>query len=179
MPARRAIWTVPYSGQEHDSRLEATVMTEQPQYWVIVGSPENLAKTREIGFTIQGIKSRHRKKAEQMRPGDKFVYYITGEKAFAGIVTVTSPYRESHGRIWASGDPKKAAEDYPYRLDIKPDLVLEEANFVDAEPIARQMEYAKKWPAANWTLAFQGNVHFIPEGDYEIIRKAIESAAGK
>ena len=54
-------------------------------YWIIVGSPENFARTAELGFTLQGIKSRHRKKAERMKPGDKIVYYITGRKAFAGI----------------------------------------------------------------------------------------------
>jgi predicted RNA-binding protein len=154
-------------------------MPNAQNYWVIVGSPDNLAKTRELGFTIQGIKSRHRKKAEQMWPGDKFIYYLTGQKAFAGIVTVESPYREEHEVIWASGDPKKAEEDYPYRLDISADVVLEEGNYVDAEPLARKMEYAKKWPAANWTLAFQGNVHLIPESDYLLIREAIETAAGK
>ena len=154
-------------------------MPNTQNYWVIVGSPDNLAKTRELGFTVQGIKSRHRKKAEQMWPGDKFNYYVTGEKAFAGIVTVESPYREEHDVIWASGDPQKAAEDYPYRVDISADVVLKEGTYVDAEPIARQMEYAKKWPAKNWTLAFQGNVHLIPESDYQLIREAIESAAGK
>lgn len=153
-------------------------MAEARNYWVIVGSPDNVAKTRELGFTIQGIKSRHRRKAEQMRPGDKFIYYVTGAKAFAGIATVKSAYREDHTVIWASSDPKKAAEDYPFRLDIEPDLLLGEDAYVDAEPIARQMDYAKKWPAANWTLAFQGNVHNIPESDYTLIRKAIERAAG-
>ena len=76
-------------------------------YWIIVGSPENFARTAERGFTVQGLKSRHRKKAERMRPGDKIVYYLTGVKALAGIATVTSPYFESHERIWESKDEKK------------------------------------------------------------------------
>ena len=63
-------------------------------YWIVVGSPGNFEKTAEYGFTVQGLKSRHRKKAERMNPGDKIVYYITGKKAFAGIVTVESPYFE-------------------------------------------------------------------------------------
>ena len=53
-----------------------------------------------------------------MKPGDKIVYYLTGRKAFGGIVTIESPYFESHERIWESGDPKKAAEDYPFRVNI-------------------------------------------------------------
>jgi EVE domain-containing protein len=151
----------------------------QPRYWIIVGSIDNFRKTAELGFALQGIKSRHRKKAERMEPGDKLIYYVTGMKAFAGVATVTSPYFESHERVWTSGDPKKAAEDYPFRVEIAPDVILPEADFVPAEGIARQMAYAAKWPSANWTLAFQGNVHEIGEGDYQLIRQAIERSGPK
>jgi len=146
-----------------------------PNHWIVVGSPENFARTKELGFTIQGLKSRHRKKAERMKPGDKIAYYITGLKAFAGIATITSEYFESHEQIWKSKDPKKEAEDYPFRVHIEPDLILSPEDFVPAEGIARQMTYVSKWPAENWTLAFQGNVHEIGEDDYKLIRHAIES----
>lgn len=154
-------------------------MTEEraPAHWIVVGSPANFEKTRELGFCIQGLKSRHRKKAERMHPGDKIVYYVTGRKAFAAISTITSPYFESHELIWKSADPGKDAEDYPFRVETRLDLALPDVDFVDAEPIARQMDYASKWPAANWTLAFQGNVHEIPESDYELILSAIKERA--
>ena len=80
------------------------------------------------------------------------------------MATIQSPYYESHERIWASSDPKKAAEDYPFRVKISPDLILPVDDAIPAEPIARQMTYVAKWPANNWTLAFQGNVHEIGEG---------------
>ena len=147
-----------------------------PAYWIIVGSPDNFMRTEEHGFTVQGLKSRHRKKAERMKPGDKIVYYLTGRKAFGGIVTIESPYFESHERIWESGDPRRSAEDYPFRVNISPDVVLSVLDAVPAEPIARQMAYVAKWPAANWTLAFQGNVHEINEDDFRLIRDAIMSA---
>lgn len=149
---------------------------ETPNHWIIVGSPDNFERSEKLGFTIQGMKSRHRKKAERMKAGDKIVYYLTGLKAFAGIATITSPYFESHERIWQSGDPKKETEDYPFRVHIKPDVVLTVATATPAEPIARQMTYVSKWPAANWTLAFQGNVHEIGEDDYQLIRSAIVAA---
>jgi hypothetical protein len=153
-----------------------TEQSTNPTYWIIVGSPGNYGKTVELGFTIQGIKSRHRKKAERMKPGDKIVYYVTGIKAFAGISTITSNYFESHEQIWKSADPKKEAEDYPFRVHIAPDISLPEGEYVPAEGIARRMIYARKWPEANWTLAFQGNVHEIGEEDYLLIRGEIEAA---
>jgi hypothetical protein len=146
-----------------------------PGYWIIVGSIDNFRRTAELGFTIQGMKSRHRKKAERMKSGDKIIYYVTGLKKFAGISTITSDYFESHERIWKSGDPKKDAEDYPFRVYIQPDVVLPESEFVMAEVVARKMIYVSKWPAENWTLAFQGNVHEIGESDYKLIRQAIEA----
>lgn len=149
----------------------------EPKYWIIVGSPENFRRSAELGFTVQGIKSRHRKKAEQMAPGDKLVFYLTGLKAFAGIVSVESPSFESHERIWTSGDPKKAAEDYPFRVRTGPELVLPVEDAVPAEPIARRLAYVRKWPADNWTLAFQGNVHEIGPEDFAMIREVIAARA--
>jgi predicted RNA-binding protein len=145
-------------------------------YWIVVGSPENFAATRAHGFTVQGFKSRHRKKAEQMQPGDKLVYYLTGEKAFAALVTVTSACFEDHTPIWRSKDPKKQGEDYPWRVAIEPEIVLPEGNVLPAEPLASRLRYTRKWPAEHWTLAFQGNLHRIEEDDYEIIRDAMVGA---
>ncbi len=144
------------------------------QYWLIVSGIGNFRASRDLGFTVQGLKSRHRRKAEKMGPGDKLIYYVTGLKAIGGIVTVTSSSFESHERIWSSADPKKDLEDYPFRVNIEPDLILHEAEFIPAEPLAHTMEYTKRWPAKNWTLAFQGNVHNLPPGDYELIRAAVQ-----
>lgn len=146
-------------------------------YWVIVGSPENFATSREHGFTIQGMKTRHRKKAEQMKPGDKLVYYITGIKAFGGVVTITSDYFEDHSLIWRSTNKNRQEEDYPFRVRIEPDVILNEGEYLSAEPIARGMKYVQKWPVENWTLAFQGNVHRIDADDFRLIYDAIVEAA--
>ncbi|MBA3378851.1 MAG: EVE domain-containing protein [Chloroflexia bacterium] len=146
------------------------------KHWIVVSSVDNWQKTKDLGFTIQGLKSRHRKKAEQMRPGDKIVYYCTGVKAFAGVSTITSEYFESDELIWSSSNAKRAGEQYPFRVKIEGDLALDNEDFVSAEPLARQMTYAKTWPAEHWTLAFQGNVHLVPEEDYVLIRRAIENA---
>jgi len=151
--------------------------TMAPAYWIIVSSPDNYEATRSLDYTMQGMKSRHRKKAERMKPGDKIVYYLTGLKAFGGVSTITSPFFEGHERIWSSGDPTKAEEDYPWRVNTAPEVVLTTDRAVAAEPIARQMAYVAKWPSANWTLAFQGNVHEIGEGDFALIRDAIAEQA--
>ena len=151
-------------------------MVEARRYWIVVGSPENFQATRAHGFSVQGFKSRHRKKAEQMQPGDKLVYYLTGEKAFAAVATVTSTFFEDHTPIWRSKDPKKQAEDYPWRVTIEPEIVLPAGNVLPAEPLVCRLRFTRKWPAEHWTLAFQGNLHRIEEDDFEVIRNAMVSA---
>lgn len=148
----------------------------ETNYWIIVGSPENFRITREHSFTIQGLKSRHRKKAEQMQPGDRITWYVTGLKAFAGTATITTEYYEDHTPIWKSSKNKRE-DDYPFRFGISPNTVLDESDFVEAEPVARQLAHVAKWPAANWTLAFQGNVHKIEADDFEKIEFAVNDAA--
>lgn len=145
--------------------------------WIITGSVDNFRATREHGFTVQGLKSRHRKKAEQMTPGDRITWYITGIKAFGATASVTSEYFEDDTPIWSSNNKKRGDEVYPYRFNIKPDLVLDEDNFIDAEPVARQLKYVSKWPEANWTLAFQGNIRPVDDEDFATIERAIEEAS--
>ncbi len=144
-----------------------------PQYWILVGSPENFAATREHAFRIQGFKTRHRKKAEAMRPGDRLVYYLTGVQGFAATATVVSEAFEDHTPIWRSKDPKKAAEDYPWRVQIEPDIVLPPGVVVPAEELAPHLHHVQKWPTEHWRLAFQGQLHRIDEHDFALIRTAL------
>ncbi len=112
-----------------------------------------------------------------MRPGDRVTWYITGIKAFAATATITSEYFEDDTPIWHSTNKKRADETYPLRFHIEPDLVLEEDNFIDAEPVARQLKYVSKWPAKNWTLAFQGNIRPVDDEDFATIELAIQDAS--
>ncbi len=68
-------------------------------------------------------------------------------------------------------------EDYPYRFNIKADIVLDEEDFIDAEPVARQLKHVSKWPEANWTLAFQGNIRPVDDEDFATIEQALEEAS--
>ena len=139
-------------------------------YWMLVSSADNFEVSRTLEFSVQGMKSRHRKKAEKMVPGDRIVYYLTGIQQFGGTATITSEYFEDHNPIWNS---KKKGEDYPFRVEIKPDVILDPSQFVDAKSVVPEMEYPKRWPAEHWHLAFQGNVHLLPESDFRLIEEKL------
>ena len=144
------------------------------QYWMVVSSPDNLRKTREHGFTIQGLKSRHRRRVETMRVGDRLLYYVTGRMGFAATVSVASPMYEDHTPIWRSA---RRDEDYPWRVHIRQDIVLDEADWVPAKDIAYRLDYVRKWPPEHWTLAFQGHIHMLNRNDFAVIEDAIASSA--
>jgi predicted RNA-binding protein len=146
----------------------------EPRYYIVVTGPENWEKTAALGWSMVGMKSTRRKLALGFRPGDKIVAYYTGLKQFGAILTVESEPFEDHTRIWASAD--KPAEDYPFRVRTRPDLVLPPGRLVDAQPLAAAMRWTQKWPPQNWTLAFQGNIHEIPAEDFALIEGALRSA---
>jgi predicted RNA-binding protein len=141
------------------------------QYWMIVSSLDNFRKTAERGFTVQGIKSRHRRRAELMKPGDRLLFYVTGRMVFTASCTVISPMFEEHTHVWRSS---RRDEDYPWRVRIKPVLVLEESEWLPAKELAYRLEYVRKWPPEHWTLAFQGHMHQLPQKDFKLIEDEIK-----
>lgn len=136
------------------------------QYWMVVTSPENFRKTREHGFSVQGIKARHRRRVEAMRPGDRLLYYVTGRMAFAATATVNSAMFEEHSVIWRS---VRREEDYPWRVRIRADTVLEELDWAPAKELAYRLEYVRKWSPELWTLAFQGHLHQLAQKDFKLV----------
>jgi hypothetical protein len=141
---------------------------------MVVGSPDNFGRTRDLGFSGQGFKTRQRRKVlDQMRPGDNLVYYVSKAQAFGATARVESDGYEDHEVIWQS----KPGEDYPWRVKISPDLVLDEESWIPSEAVAPELQYVKKWPADHWKLAFQGNLHLIPDEDFATLRAAMMAAA--
>ena len=137
---------------------------------MLVSSPENFRKTLEHGFTVQGVKSRHRKRAETMRSGDRLLFYVTGRMVFAATCTLTSGMFEERTHIWRTA---RREEDYPWRVRMRPDAVLEEADWVPAKDVAYRLEYVRKWPPEHWTLAFQGHLHQFAQKDFKLIEDEI------
>jgi hypothetical protein len=141
--------------------------------WILTGSPENYEATRELGFTLIGMKERRRRMAESMLPGDRIVLYLTRVKAFAGSMRLTSDMFEDRTPVWPGkpGNP----DPYPWRFEAEPELVLEE--FLPAELVAGRLEHVRKWPAENWTLAFQGQLRTVSERDARVLMEAVGERA--
>ena len=147
-----------------------------PNYWIVVGAEENMRIAEARGFDIFGFKSTRRNEVAKMQPGDKLIFYLTKIMKFGGLAGVTSEYFEEHTKLFKS--EKKPQEDYPFRVNVKPEIVLSPDQYLDVKQIAPRMQYPKKWPPEHWRLAFQGNLHRIPQEDYDLIVSEMKAAAG-
>ena len=147
-------------------------------YWMIVTSPDNYERTRTLRFTQQGVKSRHRRKAERMAPGDRVCWYLTGIQSFAATATISSPYFEGSEPIWASRSDK-TGDTYPWRFKIKKDHAVDPDRAVAAQSLLAKLAFVKRWPQEHWRLAFQGNVHELDAKDFEVIEAAVAAAESR
>lgn len=138
-------------------------------YWMLVSSAENFEIARSRGFDVAGMKGRHGKKAADVRPGDKVVYYLTGAMAFGGTAEVTGGAYHDERPVWNG----KHGELYPHRFPVAIEEAAPPGGYASAAELVAAMAHTKKWPEQHWRLAFQGNVHRLPREDYELIRRAI------
>lgn len=136
-------------------------------HWMIVMSPENFEITRERGFDVVGLKSRHRKKAERMALGDRVLFYVTGTQVFPITATVSSTFFEDQTPIWVSTERRPDVS--PWRVQIRPDVALHWYEYLDARQIAPRMLYVKRWAPEDWPLAFQGQIHLLSSQDFALI----------
>ena len=144
--------------------------------WILTGSPENFAATRERGFRLVGMKEKRRRLAEQVEPGDRIVFYLTKIQAFGAIVRVTGELFEDRTPVWP-GKPGKV-DAYPWRFETEPELVLDEPEYVPAEELADELEHVRKWPREHWTLAFQGQLRTVSDADARTIEERMRAARG-
>jgi hypothetical protein len=144
--------------------------------WILTGSPENHAATRDHNFDVIGLKERNRNRALQIEPGDRIVLYATRVMAFAGSIRIEGAMYEDRSKIWP-GKPGKA-DPYPWRFPTSPEVALDESAWVPAESLVEELEHIGKWPREHWKLAFQGQIRAVSDHDAAVLLDRMAAAAG-
>ena len=144
--------------------------------WILTASPDNHAATAERGFGVIGLKARNRNRALEVEPGDLIVLYLTKVMRFAGAIRVTGELYEDRSKVWPGkpGNP----DQYPWRFETEPVVVVEEPDWVPAEELATRLEHVRKWPAEHWKLAFQGQIRAVTDADRDVLLDRLRLAAG-
>ena len=149
-------------------------------YWMVVMTPEDFAITKERGFDLHGMRSRHRRRAQRMEPDDMVLIYVNGIRKWTAITHITSRYFESDEPIWQSLGRSDA---FPFRVKTAPSIVLEEDDYIDARIIGPRLEYVKRWVPERWPLAFMDTLHLLPQRDFRLIegemRKIVTGRPGR
>lgn len=143
--------------------------------WILTGSPENYEATRARGFSVIGLKERNRNRALEIEPGDRIVFYITREMAFAGSVRVEGELFEDRDKIWP-GKPGKV-DAYPWRFATAAEVVLDQTDWIPADSLAEELEHVRKWPREHWKLAFQGQIRPVSKHDAHTLLERMRARA--
>ncbi len=145
-------------------------------YWMFVESLENFAITKNLGFTLHGLGPKYKRRAERMRPDDRVVFYVSGLRKWTATATITSRYFEDSTPIWKSVGRDNG---YPYRVNLAPDIVVDETDYIDALILAPRLDYVKRWAPEDWPLAFFDRLHLLPQRDFRLIEGEMKRVVNK
>ena len=145
-------------------------------YWMVVTGPENFEITRRLGFTVHGLKAHQQRKAKRLEPGDRMLYYIGGRRFFGATATVTSQYFQDDSPAWE----KEGVSSWAFGVKIKPEIVLDEGELIDARQLAPRLDYVRRWPPEDWYMAFaQSNLHLLPKKDFLLVEEEMRKIKRK
>ena len=113
------------------------------QAWIVVGSPQNFELLRARKFDICAFKASRRKQTGEMRPGDRLVFYLTGDVQFGGIVEVTGEVFEDTSDFGLRSG-SKAGEEYPFRIETKPVVIPPAGDYVEVREITELLEKTRE-----------------------------------
>ena len=139
-------------------------------FWMIINNERNFRITQGLGFLVMGLKAQHRRKVQRISDGDRILMYLSHRRRFAATVTATSGYFEVEDTIWE----KEGRAGFPFRVNIRPEIVLQDEQFMDANLIAPRLDYVKRWAPEDWYMAFQGNLHLLPKSDFLLIEEEMK-----
>lgn len=142
-------------------------------YWLLSLTEDNFRVTREQEFTIQGVDTRQRRKAVRMAEDDRMIFYISDRRMFVASTTLTSDHFEDHDPLWKS---HREEEDFPHRVKMRADVLVDEEKWVDAMEVGPRLEYVRKWAPDMWNLALLGSLHIIPQRDFTMLEEELKRA---
>ncbi|MDA1010165.1 MAG: EVE domain-containing protein [Chloroflexi bacterium] len=147
------------------------------QAWIVVGTPENFEVLRKRKFDIAAFKSSRQKQSSEMQPGDRLVYYLTGQVQFGGVVEVTGEAYQDDAEIGLYSEGKEG-EDFPYRIATKPVVIAKPGREVEVREITDLLDKTRKFGPKKLGMCFRGNLHRITDGDLQVIERLLTEQAG-
>jgi len=133
---------------------------------MFVETEENAAITRSLGYEIFGVGPKYRKRANRMQKNDRVIFYTSLTRKWTASATITKKCFEDSTVVWK---PESTPNEFKFRVELKPDYILDESEYLDGLKIGPGLEYVRKWPTENWPLAFWDRLHLLPQRDFKLL----------
>lgn len=102
-------------------------------YWIDLFTGTTWKEFREAGAKVSGFRERQRTRAQQVRPGDILLCYLTGVMHWVGALEVIGPSRDS-SPIWKDID-------FPVRLDVRTIVALDPEHGVPMDELEGRVDF--------------------------------------
>ena len=135
-------------------------------YWMFVETEENASITRGLGYKLFGMGPRYRKRAQRMQKSDRVLFYTRTTRSWTASATIKSKCFEDDSIIWM---PKSRPVDFKFRVELDPDYILDETQYLNGLQIGPGLEYVRRWAPENWPLAFWDKLHLLPQRDFKLL----------
>ncbi len=145
-------------------------------YWMVVESLDNHTITQERGLGVIGFGQPFRRRVQRMQRGDMILFYVSTTRKWTATATISSEYFEDYAPIW---EPTSRGEQYAFRVNLQPDIRLNEGQYIDAMFLAPRLDYLRRWTPEDWPLAFVERLHLIPQKDFRLIEGEMYRATGR
>lgn len=134
-------------------------------YWLTPERIENFEADMSLDFKVKGFSTRYRKTVAKIRPGDRFVIYISSRKSVvAGIVTAKSEYYEENDLVWD--------DFYDLRVSTEPYIVLSEDQWISFRDLVDDLNFIKNKRA--WKVYLMNSIKRLSEKDYLFIESKVK-----
>ena len=136
------------------------------RYWLDLFTGKTWEEFLKNGAKISGFRESREKIAQEIKPGDYFICYLTGVSRIIGILEVASESFRDDTPIWED-------EQFPIRFKVN---LLYKFTPKTAIPIENLMEKLSPELRAKWKGIIRGSLREVPPGDGEIIVEEIKKA---
>ena len=145
-------------------------------YWMVVESLDNHTITQGRGLDVIGFGQPFRRRVQRMQRGDMVLFYVSTIRKWTATATISSEHFEDYAPIW---EPTSRGEQYAFRVNLQPDIRLNESQYIDALVLAPRLDYLRRWTPEDWPLAFMERLHLIPQKDFRLIEGEMYRATGR
>jgi len=139
-------------------------------YWLDLFTGKTWEEFLEAGGSISGFREHRKKIAQEIKPGDYFVCYVTGVSRFIGILEAKSKAFKGDDSIWSD-------EDFPIRFDVEVVVSVPPEAAVPVKQLRDRLSFFQEMKSPHsWTGHFRGSPSRWENADGEAVLEALLEA---